>query len=207
MKKSEKTIAERFDSALIVLKNVAGVATDLLVIALLAGVFAMFARSAFASDMYVGANVQRVSVQNSDHDEKVGLGVTVGTDLIAGFSAEAEVGTLVYNRNTEKLGTLDVSHLLGTVAYDIPVTLPLNTKPFVGGVVGVVKGERNDIIDDRFSFAYGATAGVVTPINEKFDVVGSYRYLQTDAGILTKSSGKRTDMSTHSVGVGVRYHF
>lgn len=187
------------------------IAKNLLVIVLLGALATMFVRSARAESLtdgvYVGANVSHVSVANSDHDEKVALGVVVGKDLLAGIKAEAEIGTTVYNRKTEKFGELDFSHLLATVSYDLPVALPFAAKPFVGVVGGVVKADRNALAGDRFSAAYGASAGVAVPVMENIDAVVSYRYLQTDSGVVTTKAGKTTDMSTHAIGVGVRYSF
>lgn len=179
---------------------------------------------------YVAGAVGLSLPTDSDLDTTTTSG---NTDLNPGFAAMVSVGHLYGNG----LGTEiefgyranDVDRISGATAtgdtgilsvmlngyYDFGVSR--RGTPYIGVGVGVARLDAggvspvsNSRVDDyAAALAYQATAGIAYPVNDRLDIMLSYRYfaipdagLETDAGESVDS-----DYTSHAVRFGFRYHF
>ena len=164
-----------------------------------------------------------------DLDNGYGVLGAIGYDLGNGLRIEAELGQLI--ADSDRLVFPDATAPFDKADTDGDVTLTTgminawynvgsfgNVQPFIGGGIGMAKGEidvdfdlgsNNGISDSDTAFAWQVGAGFEVPMSNNMSVSASYRYLTSDGLELVDNEDTAidADVSTHVVAVGAMFRF
>lgn len=142
-----------------------------------------------------------------------GLGA-LGYGFGNGVRLEGELG--FRHNHADSGGSMDATSLMGNALYDFQTNSPFT--PYVGGGVGAVRVQPNNLVMPGFSAtiddgetvpAWQAMAGVAYDLNPNWKLDLGYRYLETANAGFTDSRGRGVDgeYRDHSVLLGLRYAF
>ncbi len=136
-----------------------------------------------------------------------------------GFGTEIELG---YRRNdvdrisgATATGDMGIFSIMLNGNYDFGVSR--RGTPYIGVGIGMARLDAGGIspvsnsrVDDQATaLAYQATAGIAYPVNDRLDIMLSYRYFAIpDAGFGTDAGASvDSDYTSHAVRFGFRYRF
>lgn len=156
---------------------------------------------------------------NADLDPGFAASVSVGHLYGNGFGTEIEFG---YRSNdVESISGATASGDMGIFSvmlngiYDFGASR--RGSPYIGVGIGVARLDadgispvsNSSINDDTTALAYQATAGIAYPVNDRLDIMLSYRYFAVpDAGFGTAAGASvDSDYTSHAVRFGFRYRF
>ncbi len=155
----------------------------------------------------------------ADLDPGFAAMVSVGHLYGNGFSTEIELG---YRANdvdrisgATATGDMGIFSVMLNGIYDFGASR--RGSPFIGAGIGVARLDAGGISpvsnsrvdDDTTALAYQATAGIAFPVNDRLDIMLSYRYFAVpDAGFGTVAGASLdSDYTSHAVRFGFRYRF
>jgi len=161
---------------------------------------------------------------------------SIGQRLNEYLRIEAELGYLVNTIDKMSSDTVTISgsgggnvhssYIMASVLADLPLTDQITT--FVGGGIGATKlgmdkqilsgvnQTREMEIEDQYVFAWKLTGGLSYEMYENTHLFADYTYFQTaDFDVKQKSTVSgipfqntlETNLSTHMIGLGLRYDF
>ncbi len=145
--------------------------------------------------------------------------VSVGHLYGNGFGTEIEFG---YRSNdvdrisgATATGDMGIFSVMLNGIYDFGASR--RGSPYIGAGIGVARLDadgispvsNSSIDDDTTALAYQATAGIAYPVNDRLDIMLSYRYFAVpDAGFGTAAGASvDSDYTSHAVRFGFRYRF
>lgn len=164
-----------------------------------------------------------------DLDNGFGAIGALGYDLGNGLRVEAELGR--FKADSNRLVFPDATAPFDVVDIDGDVTLTTgminvwydvgnfgDIKPFIGGGIGMAKGEidatfdldeATEISDSDTAFAWQVGGGLEVPLSTNMSMIASYRYLASDGLGLTYDDdiAVDADVNTHVVALGALFRF
>jgi opacity protein-like surface antigen len=132
----------------------------------------------------------------------------IGYKTTMGWRGELEAAWRA--ANNDKLAGItaagDVSSmsLMANVAYDINLGSAL--QPYIGAGIGFASLDSKlaGVKSDDTVFAYQGFLGVAYPFSKGIDLFGQYRYFATSD---PNFNGVKSEVSTHNIEFGTRFHF
>lgn len=157
--------------------------------------------------------------ENTELDPGFAAMFAVGRLYGNGFGTEIELGYRAndVDRISGAAGTGDIGifSIMLNGYYDFGVSR--RGTPYIGAGIGVARLDADGISpvsnsrvnDQTTAVAYQATAGIAYPVNDRLDMMLSYRYFAIpDAGLGTDAGESvDSDYTSHAVRFGFRYRF